>query len=74
MIKGIKRLEVEEEIRLQVDDLMREELKNLKAALEAKGHTIAIDSMTSGLNIIRSRSEVLFGGTDPRREGVALGD
>ena len=34
MIKGIKRLEVEEEIRLQVDDLMREELKNLKAALE----------------------------------------
>jgi gamma-glutamyltranspeptidase len=30
--------------------------------------------MTSGLNIIRSRSEVLFGGTDPRREGVALGD
>ena len=52
----------------------RTPVANLKAALEAKGHTIAIDSMTSGLNIIRSRSEVLFGGTDPRREGVALGD
>ena len=34
MIKTIKRAEVEEELRLQVDDLMREELKNLKAALE----------------------------------------
>jgi gamma-glutamyltranspeptidase/glutathione hydrolase len=46
----------------------------LKAALEARGHSVTLDSMTSGLNIIRSRSEVLFGGTDPRREGVALGD
>jgi gamma-glutamyltranspeptidase/glutathione hydrolase len=46
----------------------------LKAALEAKGHTVTLDSMTSGLNIIRVRSEVLYGGTDPRREGVALGD
>jgi hypothetical protein len=35
---------------------------------------VTIDSMTSGLNIIRSRSEVLFGGSDPRREGEALGD
>ncbi|MCD6074898.1 MAG: gamma-glutamyltransferase 1 [Rhodospirillales bacterium] len=52
----------------------RTPVAGLKAALEAKGHTVTLDSMTSGLNIIRSRSEVLFGGTDPRREGAALGD
>lgn len=52
----------------------RTAVTGLKAALEAKGHPVTIDSMTSGLNIIRSRSEVLFGGSDPRREGQALGD
>lgn len=52
----------------------RTPVAGLKAALEAKGHTVQLDSMTSGLNIIRAQSEVLFGGTDPRREGVALGD
>ncbi len=52
----------------------RTPVAGLKAALEAKGHTVALDSMTSGLNIIRGQSEVLFGGTDPRREGLALGD
>ena len=34
MIKRDKRLEVEDELRLEVDVLMREELKNLKAAVE----------------------------------------
>jgi gamma-glutamyltranspeptidase/glutathione hydrolase len=52
----------------------RTPVAGLKAALEAKGHTVTLDSMTSGLNIIRGQSEVLFGGTDPRREGAALGD
>lgn len=37
LIKRQKRLEVEEELRVQVDILMREELKNLKAAVEAGG-------------------------------------
>lgn len=30
--------------------------------------------MTSGLHAIHSRDGRLFGGADPRREGVALGD
>ena len=30
IIRGDKRIEVEEEIRVQVDELMRQELKNLK--------------------------------------------
>jgi hypothetical protein len=37
MIKRDKRLEVEDELRLEVDELMREELKNLKAAVEGGG-------------------------------------
>ena len=34
IIRNSKRGEVEEELRVQVDSLMREELKNLKAAVE----------------------------------------
>lgn len=34
LIKEEKRMEVESEIRLQVDELMRQELKNLKAAVD----------------------------------------
>jgi len=37
MIKRDKRLEVEDELRSEVDELMREELKNLKAAVEGAG-------------------------------------
>lgn len=34
LIKEAKRIEVEEEIRKQVDELMRQELKNLKMAVD----------------------------------------
>jgi len=34
IVRTIKRTEAEEELRLEVDELMRQELKNLKAALE----------------------------------------
>jgi intergrase/recombinase len=34
LIKDAKRVEIEAEIRKQVDELMREELKNLKLAIE----------------------------------------
>jgi len=45
------------------------------AELEALGHTIRAASMTSGLNLIILRGDGrLEGGTDPRREGVVLGD
>jgi gamma-glutamyltranspeptidase/glutathione hydrolase len=47
-------------------------------ALEALGHTVAVNDMNSGLHAIAiehtRRGRVLYGGVDPRREGVALGD
>ena len=46
----------------------------LKAGLEARGHTVEIDSMTSGLHIIRRGPDGWIGGADPRREGAVLGD
>jgi gamma-glutamyltranspeptidase/glutathione hydrolase len=49
-------------------------ITDLKSALEAKGHTVRIETMTSGLNGILVRNGQIFGGADPRREGVALGD
>ncbi|HER26293.1 MAG TPA: gamma-glutamyltransferase family protein [Rhodospirillales bacterium] len=49
-------------------------LMTLKLKLQALGHTIRIRDMTSGLHGIRVRDGKLYGGADPRREGVALGD
>ena len=46
----------------------------LEAPLAARGHEIARPDMTSGLNIIGVAPGGLLGGSDPRREGVALGD
>ena len=47
-------------------------------ALEALGHTVAVNDLNSGLHAIAiehtRRGRVLFGGVDPRREGAALGD
>ncbi len=43
--------------------------------LEQRGHTIRVGAMTSGLNIIKVKPNgTLEGGSDPRREGVALAD
>ena len=43
-------------------------------ALQARGHEIREISMTSGLQAIERTSTGFFGGADPRREGVVLGD
>jgi gamma-glutamyltranspeptidase/glutathione hydrolase len=47
-------------------------------ALEALGHTVALNDMNSGLHAIvieySRRGRRLSGGVDPRREGAALGD
>jgi gamma-glutamyltranspeptidase/glutathione hydrolase len=50
----------------------------LVTGLRALGHTVSISAQSSGVNtVLRSQSggaAVWMGGTDPRREGVVLGD
>jgi gamma-glutamyltranspeptidase/glutathione hydrolase len=43
-------------------------------ALRTRGHEVREQSMTSGLQGIQRRPQDLFGGADPRREGVVMGD
>ena len=42
--------------------------------LRSLGHSVDVDLMNSGLNIITVRNGVLEGASDPRREGAAAGD
>jgi gamma-glutamyltranspeptidase/glutathione hydrolase len=44
----------------------------LKPGLEAKGHTVRIRDLNSGLHVIELTKSGLVGGADPRREGVVL--
>ena len=54
------------------------EAKNFPAttvdALQARGHEVREMDMTSGLQAIERTPQGWFGGADPRREGVVLGD
>lgn len=43
-------------------------------ALKAKGHTLRELPMTSGLQTIQRTAQGFFGGADPRREGLVMGD
>ncbi|MGO2241857.1 MAG: gamma-glutamyltransferase [Halomonas sp.] len=44
-------------------------------ALRERGHTVSELELTSGLQaIMRRKDGTLFGGADPRREGVVMGD
>jgi gamma-glutamyltranspeptidase/glutathione hydrolase len=43
-------------------------------AMRARGHSVRVSPMTSGLALIIAGEANLEGGADPRREGVALGD
>ncbi len=43
-------------------------------ALEARGHQVNETEMTSGLQAIQRTSSGWFGGADPRREGVVMGE
>lgn len=49
------------------------ELEALAPELEALGHEVKIQALTSGLHAIRASVDGLEGGADPRREGLALG-
>jgi len=54
------------------------ELEQYAEALRAMGHRVAMRGENSGLHAIEieytDTGRVLYGGVDPRREGVALGD
>ena len=43
-------------------------------ALRRRGHEVREQNMTSGLQAIQRASNGFFGGADPRREGVVMGD
>ena len=43
-------------------------------ALKARGHEVREQNMTSGLQAIGRTPSGFFGGADPRREGVVMGD
>ena len=47
--------------------------QQLLDALRARGHEVREGDLTSGLQAIQRLEEGLFGGADPRREGVVLG-
>ncbi len=49
-------------------------LDTLNNTLVSLGHTTKVVAMTSGLQGIRVRNGILYGGADYRREGVALSD
>ncbi|MCW8833335.1 MAG: gamma-glutamyltransferase, partial [Colwellia sp.] len=44
----------------------------LKPLLQAKGHTIQVRDLNSGIHAIEVTKEGLVGGADPRREGLVL--
>ncbi len=50
------------------------DLERLQQALRQNGHRVTIAPSPSGVHAIMIKPEGLFGGADPRREGIALGD
>jgi gamma-glutamyltranspeptidase/glutathione hydrolase len=49
-------------------------LADLAPALEAMGHDVRVRALVSGAHGIAVKGAGLYGGADPRREGVAIGD
>ena len=45
-----------------------------KQSLEARGHEVKVRDLNSGLHAILMQDGKLYGGADPRREGVVMGD
>jgi gamma-glutamyltranspeptidase / glutathione hydrolase len=46
----------------------------LAEALKARGHEVRVMAQTSGLQAIQRTPSGWFGGADPRREGIVMGD
>lgn len=46
---------------------------DLRAALEALGHTVDERELRSGLNIVQFKNGRMIGASDPRRDGIARG-
>ncbi|MDY0870732.1 gamma-glutamyltransferase [Dongia rigui] len=49
-------------------------LDALQTALMARGHKVKVQELNSGANVIVLDGTGLLGASDPRREGIALGD
>ncbi|MGH6894660.1 MAG: gamma-glutamyltransferase, partial [Dongiaceae bacterium] len=47
---------------------------DLREALESLGHEVEVREMKSGLNIVRIKDGTMIGASDPRRDGIALGE
>jgi gamma-glutamyltranspeptidase/glutathione hydrolase len=47
---------------------------DLRGALEALGHEVDERQLKSGLNIVQFKDGVMIGASDPRRDGIALGE
>jgi gamma-glutamyltranspeptidase/glutathione hydrolase len=47
---------------------------NTIADLRARGHTVVETPLPSGIQAIQRTPQGFFGGADPRREGIVLGD
>ena len=50
------------------------DIEHLKPALEAKGHTVVIRDLNSGIHAVMVEGDKLLGAADPRREGIAIGE
>lgn len=49
-------------------------IANLENALIKKGHDVQVRDLNSGIHAVMLKDGKLFGGADPRREGVAAGE
>lgn len=49
-------------------------IEAIAPALTKRGHNVRIIDLNSGLHAVEVKNNTLYGGADPRREGVALSD
>jgi gamma-glutamyltranspeptidase/glutathione hydrolase len=61
------------DIEAPIDGIDDYDAEALAAALEARGHSVNIRGLTSGLSMILADGDALLGGADPRRDGTVGG-